>query len=599
MKTARDSCEVVVNTGRVASPARPVATSRACRSRRLGWPAARTLRRLAILANVVSPIGVLETREVQATARKLGLEAATSEIRQAEDTADDVRILGIRRGWRSNVVWSKLPGPVSAAPPPLATRFCAGARPDFANGKSRSRTPGSRAHIPGSNRSDRAVESTRSRIITMRRPAGNDPRFWRQPCSIRATPNWGLLPVVDAAIWRQSAERLQILDWVRYGRAPSGTNLIGGGPVAFAILFQPLLAGQHRRKPLGSVRNGRPGINDLPHWGSAAGHREKAMEMQRLLFQIGLVCLLITPMPVGFSAHAQDYPAGPVKFITQLAAGGGTDPAMRIVIDHLGRMWGQQTTLINQPGAGGAIAARAASAATPDGYTLYMAIASTFISLPEIQPNLPFNVNDFVPIGFVGEVPMAVAVSPTLPVNSLAELIAYSRTQPGGLSVAIPNRGGIPHLATELFRERAGAELTYVFYPGSAQAMSDVISGRVQMIIEGLAGPLAGGQVKLLAVASPTRLASRPDLATVSETVPGFAASGWFVLVAPSGTPSSIVQKVSVDLREVLARPDVKQKFDELSLSTRPMSSQELGDFIRSERQLWKPVIKQIGLAMQ
>ena len=421
----------------------------------------------------------------------------------------------------------------------------------------------------------------------------------RQPCSIRATPNGGLLPVVDAAIWRQSAERLQIHDWVRNGCAPSGTNLIGGGPVAFAILFQPLLAGQHRRKPLGSVRNGRPGINDLPHWGSAAGHREKIMEMQRLLFQVGLVCLLATPTPAGFSAHAQDYPAGPVKFITQLAAGGGTDPAMRIVIDHLGRMWGQQTTLINQPGAGGAIAARAAAAATPDGYTLYMAIASTFISLPEIQPNLPFNVNDFVPIGFVGEVPMAIAVSPTLPVNSLPELIAYSRTQPGGLSVAIPNRGGIPHLATELFRERSGAELTYVFYPGSAQAMSDVISGRVPMIIEGLAGPLAGGQVKLLAVASPARLASRPDLATVSETVHGFAASGWFVLVAPPGTPSSIVQKVSVDLREVLDRPDVKQKFDELSLSTRSMSSQELGDFIRSERQLWKPVIKQIGLAMQ
>ena len=208
--------------------------------------------------------------------------------------------------------------------------------------------------------------------------------------------------------------------------------------------------------------------------------------------------------------------------------------------------------------------------------------------------------NDFVPIGFVGEVPMAIAVSPTLPVNSLPELIAYSRTQPGGLSVAIPNRGGIPHLASELFRERSGAELTYVFYPGSAQAMSDVISGRVPMIIEGLAGPLAGGQVKLLAVASPARLASRPDLATVSATVPGFAASGWFVLVAPPGTPSSISPKSRASTcARFSTRPDVKQKFDELSLSTRPMSSQELGDFIRSERQLWKPVIKQIGLAMQ
>jgi tripartite-type tricarboxylate transporter receptor subunit TctC len=323
------------------------------------------------------------------------------------------------------------------------------------------------------------------------------------------------------------------------------------------------------------------------------------MTVHRFLLQVGLVWLLAISMPVGWSAHAQNYPAGPVKFITQLAAGGGTDPAMRIVIDQLGKMWGQQTTLVNQPGAGGAIAMRAAASAAPDGYTLYMAIASTFISLPELQPNLASTISEFVPIGFVGEVPMVIAVSPTLAVNSLPELISYSRTQPGGLNVAVPNRGGIPHLATELFRERSGAELTYVFYPGSAQAMGDVVSGRVPMIIEGLAGPLAGGQVKLLAVASSARLASRPNLPTVSETVPGFTASGWFVLVAPPGTPSSIIRKVSDDLREVLARADVKQKFDELSLSTRSMSSEELGDVIRSEQQLWKPVIKQIGLAMQ
>jgi tripartite-type tricarboxylate transporter receptor subunit TctC len=326
---------------------------------------------------------------------------------------------------------------------------------------------------------------------------------------------------------------------------------------------------------------------------------QRALIVHRLLLQVGLAWLLAISTPVGLSAYAQSYPAGPVKFITQLAAGGGTDPAMRIVIDHFGKMWGQQTTLVNQPGAGGAIAVRAAASAPPDGSTLYMAIASTFISLPELQPTLAPTITDFVPIGFVGEVPMVIAISPSFSVNSLPALISYSRTQPGGLNVAIPNRGGIPHLATELFRERSGADLTYVFYPGSAQAMGDVIGGRVPMIIEGFAGPLAGGQVKLLAVASSARLVSRPNLPTVSETVPGFTASGWFVLVAPPGTPSSIVRKVSDDLREVLAQADVKRKFDELSLSTRPMSSEELGDFIRSERQLWKPVIKQIGLAMQ
>jgi tripartite-type tricarboxylate transporter receptor subunit TctC len=321
------------------------------------------------------------------------------------------------------------------------------------------------------------------------------------------------------------------------------------------------------------------------------------MRAQREWFGLELLCLLATLVSIVSSAQAQTYPAGPVKFITQLAAGSGTDPAMRIVTDRLGKMWGQQTVLVNQPGAGGALAARAVAAAAPDGHTLYMAIASTFTVLPVTQPNL--NVNDFVPIGFVGEVPIAVAVSPGFPVNSLSELISSSKQQPGTLNVAIGLRGGITHLTAELFRGRSGADLTTVFYPGSAQAIGDVISGRVPILIDGLAGPIAGGQLKLLAIASTARMASRPEVPTVSETVPGFAASGWFVLVGPPGTPASIVEKVSDDLRAVLAQPDVKEKFDALSLSTRSMSPQELDQFIRREQELWKPVINQIGLTAQ
>jgi tripartite-type tricarboxylate transporter receptor subunit TctC len=194
---------------------------------------------------------------------------------------------------------------------------------------------------------------------------------------------------------------------------------------------------------------------------------------------------------------------------------------------------------------------------------------------------------------------MAIAVTSTLPVNSLPELIAYSKQQSGGLSVAIPNRGSIPHMTTELFRTRSGASLTYVFYPGAPQALSDVLSGRVPVLIEGLGGPLATGQFKLLAVSATRRLTSRPSLATVSETVPGFAASGWFALVAPPRTPAAIVKKVSEDLSTVLAREDVKQKFNDFSLSMRTMSPHQLSEFISSERQLWQPVIKQMGLATQ
>jgi tripartite-type tricarboxylate transporter receptor subunit TctC len=323
------------------------------------------------------------------------------------------------------------------------------------------------------------------------------------------------------------------------------------------------------------------------------------MTASREWLRLGLLCLLATTAPAGSPAAADTYPAAPVKFVTQLAAGSGTDPAMRIVIDQLGKMWGQQTVLINQPGAGGAIAARAAATAAPDGHTLYMAVASTFTVLPESQTNLPFNVNDFVPIGFVGEVPIGIAVSPTFSVNSLPELISFSKRQVGGLSIAAGPRGQIPHLTTELFRSRSGGDFTEVFYPGAAQAMSDVISGRVPVVIDGLAGPVGGGQLKLLAITSTVRLASRPGVPTVSETLPGFAASGWFALVAPPGTPAAIVEKVSRDLRTVLTQEDVKQKLTVLSISTRVMSPQELGDFINSERQLWMPVIKRIGVAMQ
>ena len=323
------------------------------------------------------------------------------------------------------------------------------------------------------------------------------------------------------------------------------------------------------------------------------------MTAHREWLRVGLLCLLATTASAGSPAEAQTYPAAPVKFITQLGAGSGTDPAMRIVIDQLGKMWGQQTVLINQPGAGGAIAARAAAAAAPDGHTLYMAVASTFTVLPQLQSNLPFNVNDFVPIGFVGEVPIGIAVSPTFSVNSLPELISLSKRQLGGLSLAAGPRGQIPHLATELFRSRSGGNFTEVFYPGAAQAMSDVISGRVPVVIDGLAGPVGGGQLRLLAIASPARLGSRPGVPTVSETLPGFAASGWFALVAPPGIPSAIVNKVSNDLRAVLALEDVKERLDALSVSTRAMSPQELSDFISSERQLWMPVINRIGVAMQ
>ena len=163
---------------------------------------------------------------------------------------------------------------------------------------------------------------------------------------------------------------------------------------------------------------------------------------------------------------------------------------------------------MNQPGAGGLIAARALASSAPDGYTLFMAASSVFVSLPELQSNLPFDVSDFVPIGYIGEQPFALGVAASLPINSVDEFIAYSKKSPEGLNTVAGTQGGLQHVSLEWFRARSSANLTMVHYPSTAAAMNDVISGRVPVIwdaVTSLSGPVAAGQIKLLAVTSAKR----------------------------------------------------------------------------------------------
>jgi tripartite-type tricarboxylate transporter receptor subunit TctC len=225
-----------------------------------------------------------------------------------------------------------------------------------------------------------------------------------------------------------------------------------------------------------------------------------------------------------------------------------------------------------------------------------------FVVLPEVQHDLPFDVNDFVPIGFVSEQPYSLIVSNQLGVKSVAELIALSQTKPGGLDTAAGTRGGLQHMTVELFRSRTGARLNMIHYPGAAQASTDVIAGRVPMMMQTIApvaGFIAAGQVKLLAVASAARLPTYPDTPLLSDTVPGFASSGWSILVAPKGTPAGIVQKINADLRAVLTRPDVVKKIEDLGNYTRPMSPLELAEFVRDERKTWGPIARQFAVTGQ
>jgi tripartite-type tricarboxylate transporter receptor subunit TctC len=323
------------------------------------------------------------------------------------------------------------------------------------------------------------------------------------------------------------------------------------------------------------------------------------MRRFRPRLQIIWLWLLAIAAVAGLPAHAQDYPANPVKLVTQGAPGSGPDVIARILADHLGRLWGQQVLVLSHPGAAGSAAARVAAAAPPDGYTLYMPATSAFVVMPEMLPNLPFDLErDFARIGFVGEQPMMFAVAPALGVNSLAELIARSKARPGEILYAANLRGSFPHLTVELFRRRTGADLTYIPYQGAAGGLQDILGGRISMIAESLPplfGAIQGGSVKPLAVASMKRLPSFPDLPTVAETSPGFAAMGWFVLLAPAGTPEAIVSKVNRDLAKVLEQPEFQKRFQDLGTFVRPMSPAETTEFIRNEQQLWRPLVRQLG----
>ena len=307
-------------------------------------------------------------------------------------------------------------------------------------------------------------------------------------------------------------------------------------------------------------------------------------------------------------AQAQsDYPNRPVKIIVDSAPGSATDTATRLMADRLGAVWGQQPVVENRPGAGGSLAVRAAMQSPPDGYTLYIGAASTFTALkgaPGVAPNLPIELpRDFAPIGFITQQPMFIAVSPTIGVKSLAELIALAKRKPGELSYATTGRGRITHLTMELLQERAGIKLQMIPYSGGpTAAMADVGTGRVAIVIEGYAGLAGGLNSKLIdgvAVASLSRLDDFKNLPTVAETIPGFLAGGWNVLLAPVGTPDAIVQKASVDLRKALDNAEVRSKLAALGAYVHSMTPAEVTAFAQEQQRTWQPVAQKVAAEMQ
>ena len=317
-------------------------------------------------------------------------------------------------------------------------------------------------------------------------------------------------------------------------------------------------------------------------------------------FSIASLCLLILPAASVAYAQAGNYPAKPVMIISDAAAGTAPDVTARFVAEGLGKIWGQLVVVINHPGANGSIAAHAASDVTADGYTLFMPALSTFVALPTIAPNLPLKLpRDFLPIGFTAEQPMFIAVGASLGATTLPQLIALAKMEPDKITFAVSGVGRLTHLTGEVLQRRADIKLLSVPYAhGTASALSDIASGRVSLIIEnysGIVGAVKAGQVKLIAVASPGRLPEFPNLPSVGETIPGFTASGWQVLVAPLGTPAPIISKVSADLSKVVNDTDFKKRLAAIGSYSRAMTPEEVLAFVAKEQQTWQPVLETIS----
>jgi tripartite-type tricarboxylate transporter receptor subunit TctC len=307
--------------------------------------------------------------------------------------------------------------------------------------------------------------------------------------------------------------------------------------------------------------------------------------------------LLATPAP------AQTFPTHAVRIIVPFPAGGTADVMPRVVADWLSRKWGRPVVIENKTGAAGNIGAEAVYRAEPDGYTLLASPAPPLVINQNLYPSLPFDPAKFVPISVMGIVPNALVVNgKKIAATTVADFIAYAKANPGKITSATQGNGTTSHLTSELFQMMAGVKFTHVPYRGSAPALQGLLAGDVDIMFDNLGVSLAlvkGGQLKLIAVGTDKRMTALPDVPTIAETLPGFAASAWFAVVAPPGTPAPIVAKISADIADAIKDPAVAKRLAELSAEPVGDTPAEAAAFMRDEVERWNKVIKAANVRLQ
>lgn len=312
---------------------------------------------------------------------------------------------------------------------------------------------------------------------------------------------------------------------------------------------------------------------------------------------------LAAALSLSAAAAAQDWPAQPVRWIVPYPAGGGSDVLARTVASGLEKPLGQTIVIENRPGAATIIGATAVAQAAPDGYMVGTADSGTLAFNPSLYAKLSYDPEKFTYIGGLARFPLLVAVRAESPLQSLEDLVAAARKDPGKLSAASAGAGSPHHLALELFKQRAEVDVLHVPYKGAAPAIQDLLGGQVDFMFIDLGAGLPNvkaGKLRVLASATPERLAALPEAPTMAEKgYKDFTAYAWQGLVGPAGMPQAVVDKLAADLQATLKSPEVAEKIAAMGIETMPMAPQAFKDYAAQEREAWSRVIEKAGIRLE
>ncbi len=299
-------------------------------------------------------------------------------------------------------------------------------------------------------------------------------------------------------------------------------------------------------------------------------------------------------------AAAQGYPAKPVRLVVPWAAGGTTDILGRILGQKMTEKWGQPVLVDNRGGAAGNIGTEAVVRASTDGYTLVLGTMSTHAMNQFLYAGMAFDpVKDLAPVSLVANVATVLVVHPSLPVNSVNELITLARAQPGQLNFASGGVASFNQLCAELLKMTAKIDIVHVPYKGGGPAVADLVGGKVDLLFTGAPVTMPhikAGRLKLLAVTDSRRFAALPDTPTMGESLPGFEFNNWYGLMAPSATPRPVVEALNAEVHRILALPDVREKFAGLGADPTPSSPERFGAVMAADAEKWGRVIRQAGV---